>query len=105
MNKHKVVRSEDVTTIVIKGSRKHLEPGTAIIEFPGGCVEVSRCSDGSYWAHTTINEGAHKAESRMDYDHEEWTRRVENNQQAIPNIPGWQHVRHIAVRIATEKPS
>ncbi|AEQ96752.1 hypothetical protein WMO32_10405 [Xanthomonas oryzae pv. oryzicola] len=28
-----------------------------IIEFPGGAIEVSRCTDGSYWAHIIVNHG------------------------------------------------
>ena len=33
------------------------EPAQHIIEFPGGAIEVSRTSDGEYWAHITINQG------------------------------------------------
>jgi hypothetical protein len=31
------------------------EPATHIIEFPGGAVELSRTSDGNYWAHIIVN--------------------------------------------------
>ncbi len=34
---------------------KKAEPAQHIIEFPGGAVEVSRCEDGSYWAHIIVN--------------------------------------------------
>jgi len=34
---------------------KAIEPAQHIIEFPGGAVEVSRCSDGTYWAHIIVN--------------------------------------------------
>lgn len=38
---------------------KTVRPESAqhIIEFPGGAVEVSRTSDGRYWAHILVNRG------------------------------------------------
>lgn len=33
------------------------EPAQHIIEFPGGAVEVSRTSDGNYWAHIIVHHG------------------------------------------------
>ena len=33
------------------------EPAQHIIEFPGGAIEVSRTTDGDYWAHIIINQG------------------------------------------------
>ena len=34
---------------------KERESATHVIEFPGGAVEVSRTSDGNYWAHIIVN--------------------------------------------------
>jgi hypothetical protein len=34
---------------------KAVEPAQHIITFPGGSVEVSRCEDGTYWAHIARN--------------------------------------------------
>ena len=51
MARFNVVHSEDAATIIIRGSKKSPEPSTAIIKFPGGHVEVARCTDGTYWAH------------------------------------------------------
>ncbi len=34
---------------------KRPESAQHVIEFPGGAVEVSRTSDGNYWAHILIN--------------------------------------------------
>jgi len=31
------------------------EPAQHIIEFPGGAIELSRTSDGNYWAHILVN--------------------------------------------------
>lgn len=32
-----------------------LEPAQHAIEFPGGAIELSRTSDGEYWAHIIVN--------------------------------------------------
>lgn len=36
---------------------KHKKPESAqhVIEFPGGAIELSRTTDGNYWAHILIN--------------------------------------------------
>lgn len=31
------------------------EPAQHIIEFPGGAIEVSRTTEGNYWAHILVN--------------------------------------------------
>jgi hypothetical protein len=31
------------------------EPAQHIIEFPGGAIELSRTTDGAYWAHIIVN--------------------------------------------------
>ena len=41
--------------ITLLGDAKRPEPAQHIIEFPGGAVEVSRCEDGTYWAHIIVN--------------------------------------------------
>ena len=33
------------------------EPAQHIIEFPGGAIELSRTTDGDYWAHIIVNRG------------------------------------------------
>lgn len=34
---------------------KRPEPAQHIIEFPGGAIELSRTSEGHYWAHIIVN--------------------------------------------------
>jgi len=34
---------------------KKPEPAQHVIEFPGGAIELSRTSDGNYWAHIMVN--------------------------------------------------
>lgn len=36
---------------------KRVESAQHIIEFPGGAIEVSRTTDGDYWAHIIMNRG------------------------------------------------
>ncbi|MBY6243878.1 hypothetical protein [Methylosinus sp. Sm6] len=35
---------------------KRPEPAQHIIEFPGGAIEVSRTTDGLYWAHIIVED-------------------------------------------------
>lgn len=102
MAKHKIIHSEDATTIMIDGDIRNPEPTHAIIRFPGGFVEVARCSDGSYYAHIGAKKddipdedrGFRVVDSRIDYDHEKWIER------GIPQIQAMDHVCKIAMRFA-----
>lgn len=96
MARGKVVHSEDACTIIFKGNPKSPEPSTGIIKFPGGHVEVSRTSDGSYWAHVSVNNAANIVASRIDYNHEEWCA----SQGAIPPIPGEGAIEKMAIKVA-----
>lgn len=50
--------------IELLGDKKRPESAQHVIEFPGGAIEVSRTSDGNYWAHIHINRDW--ADSDMD---------------------------------------
>jgi hypothetical protein len=81
------------------------EPATHIIEFPGGAIELSRTTDGNYWAHIIVNrdfalpddcDGLRAAYgaivgSRIDYDFP--------SDPNIVNVPNAEQVRQIAVLI------
>ena len=41
--------------IQLFGDKKKPEPAQHVIEFPGGAIEVTRTTDGNYWAHILIN--------------------------------------------------
>lgn len=102
MARHVITHSEDGTTITIRGDIRHPEPSTAVIRFPGGFVEVSRHSDGSYWAHVGAqaadipedDPGFGIVESRVDYDREGWI------EHGIPPIPAQERVQRLAMRFA-----
>jgi len=81
------------------------EPATHIIEFPGGAIELSRTTDGNYWAHIIVNrdfalpdevdgmEGAYGeiVGSRIDYEYP-----AEPN---IVEVPHARKLRQIAILI------
>lgn len=94
---------------VLKGDKRKPEPGTHIIEFPGGAIELSRLDDGSYWAHIIVHRGQGLscmqgmggargvvAESRIDWAE----RRIED----IPSLPDGAHLTQLAVRIVPQMP-
>ena len=103
--KHKIVHSEDATTVVIAGDIRNPEPATVVVKFPGGHVEVSRTSDGDYYVHIQRNldtnyeiglRAGHIVQSRLDYTPEAWRA----NGLAIPPLPKHEEIQHIAVNIS-----
>src|SRR5258708_30578075 len=85
------------------------EPAAHIIEFPGGAIELSRTTDGNYWAHIIVNcdfalpdevegmEGAYGdiVGSRIDYEYP-----AEPN---IVEVPKAQKVRQVAILIRPQR--
>ena len=60
--------------IIFKGDHVVPEPSTGVIKFPGGHVEVSRTSDGKYWAHIAVDNPSNIAKSRIDYSIETYAK-------------------------------
>lgn len=94
MAKAKVTHSDDAVQIDFYGDRRHPEPATAVVRFPGGHIEVSRCADGSYYAHLEVVEPQNVVDSRVDYCYE-----AAQVLGTIPNFPHADQVRHIALKI------
>jgi hypothetical protein len=104
MNKqHRIVRSDDATTVIIGGDRRSPEPSHLIVKLPGGVVEIARASDGSYWIHTqrlmqiceeTNEQAGVIIGSRVDWSPEVAARR------SIPELPEQSEIRGLSVRIA-----
>ena len=100
MARAEVVHSQDAVTVIFKGDPRRPEPSTAVIKFPGGHVEVSRASDGSYWAHVEVQAAVDHDErpagqivaSRIDYRH--------GMGHGIPPMPADDFIQHIAVQIS-----
>ncbi len=95
MAKAKVVHSEDAATIIFKGDKRHPEPTYGIIKFPGGHVEVSRTTDGQYWAHVSVDDNGRITDSRIDYQHEAYKR----HNGSIPPIPAHEDIQHMAIKV------
>lgn len=98
MARIKVVHSDDAVMVEFKGNPKNPEPSTAVIKFPGGHVEVSRTSDGRYWAHLEVVEAGNVDDSRIDYEYEAW------KSMGIPELPMGDQVKKIAVLVSNKTP-
>jgi len=95
MARARIVHSDDAATIIFNGDIKHPEPSTGIIKFPGGHVEVTRCSDGTYWAHVAVVDGVNIVDSRIDHKIGSW---------CIRDMPDAETVNHIAIKVANNVP-
>lgn len=102
MARAEIVHSDDAVAVIFRGNPRRPEPSTGVIKFPGGHVEVSRASDGTYWVHvernTRINDPDSDVlgvitESRIDHTYEARAR-------GIPPMPAHQDIQHVAIRIA-----
>ena len=95
MAKAKVVHSQDAVTVLVKGDPRSPEPGTSIIKFPGGNVEVTRCSDGkTYWAHISLDEETEILDSRLGYYYGE-----NEVTRHIHDIADHEQIRQLALRV------
>jgi hypothetical protein len=91
-------------SIVLLGDARRPEPAQHIIEFPGGAIEVSRCSDGkSYWAHIIINRGqvVDDAEGRESRPARVAASRVDRGVGRIDDLDDIANISQIAVLITT----
>ena len=96
MAKAKVVNDKDGVTVIFTGDKTSTpEPTVGIIKFPGGHVEVSRCSDETYWAHLAVDSPENIISSRIDYDFEG----ANAAEIQIPSIPLENKIQKIALRI------
>lgn len=56
----KIKKNGQWTCIVVEGDPKKPEPPhVAMIEFPGGNVNVTRTTDNKYWIHIHLNHRDH----------------------------------------------
>jgi len=84
---------------------KRPEPATHIIEFPGGAIELSRTTDGNYWAHIIVNRDfalPDEIEGMEDAYGEIVGSRIDYEYPAEPNIvevPDAHKLRQIAILI------
>lgn len=95
MAKAKVTHSTDAVQVTFNGDKRNPEPSTGVIKFPGGHVEVSRCTDGTYWAHIAVVSGANIMEGRIDR---------QGRTQAVEGLDDAQKIVHLAIRVANHVP-
>ncbi len=101
MARAEITHSDDAVNITFRGDKQRPEPSTAVITFPGGNVEVSRASDGTYWVHIGRNTSIKYpddvlgviVDSRIDHTYEA-------RERGIPPMPVHEHIEHLAIRIA-----
>lgn len=88
-----IIHSDDSCMMIFKGNKRTPEPSTGVIKFPGGFVEVTRTSEGHYWAHIGVDTSDNIVHSRIDYAHGTF------EEQTIPPIPAQDKITKIAVMI------
>lgn len=96
MARAKVIHSEDSVQINFFGNPQNPEPHAGVIKFPGGHVEVGRCSDGTYWAHIEVVDTANIVGGRVDYMH--------GGSRAVGDLPDASLVKKLAVRVSNTVP-
>lgn len=97
MAKAEVVHQGDGVTVIFKGDKtKRPEPSVGVIKFPGGHVEVSRASDGSYWAHLEAADPSNIIDSRIDYSEPVG----DYPGVSVVDLPHGEKVKKLAIRIA-----
>lgn len=92
-----IVHSQDACTMIFEGNKSTPEPSSGIIKFPGGSVEVTRCTDQTYWVHISINENATPCDSRIDFNHDAYKR------HGIIDVPDAENIQHLAIRVIDKK--
>lgn len=100
---HQITKAPKRITL-LGDKTKRPEPAQHVIEFPGGAVEVSRCSDGSYWAHIIVNSAdiMDDCEGRVSAFGKVMGSRIDRATSVDP-IPNETDVRQIAVLIRARK--
>lgn len=84
---------------------KKVESAQHIIEFPGGAIELSRTTDGDYWAHILVNQ-----DQFADGDGDGFTSaagevvasRLDCATGHVEDIPNEKAIRQVAVLIRTK---
>lgn len=92
----KIVHSEDAMTVLVEGDRRNPEPSTVVVKFPGGHIELARCSDDTYWAHLQVVDGSNIVASRIDYQH--------GATVSVAALPDGALAQKVALRVANNVP-
>lgn len=100
MAKSSVSHSQQATTILVKGDKRQPEPIHTIIIFPGGQIELTRCSDNEqYWVHVHLNEDTEITDSRQAYNHDVYMKRLNAGMKSIHEIEDAQSITQLALKV------
>lgn len=95
-----ITRSDDALSVHVKGNKKHPEPTLHVIQFPGGHIEVSRCSNGTeYWAHIHLHANTDVVDSRIGYTYSGGMKAEAMGIPAIHEMPLQSDITQIAVKV------
>lgn len=80
---------------------KRPEPAQHIITFPGGAIELSRTSDGFYWAHILVNRGWATDDTPGFHERigEVVGSRLDTSSGVIDRLPRENEIRQIAILV------
>jgi hypothetical protein len=96
------IRSAPKRIELLGDKTKRPEPAQHVIEFPGGAIELTRCSDGvTYWAHIIVHRGqilGSDGSTRESMGGEVVDSRVDTADGVVP-IPGADTASQIAVLV------
>lgn len=84
---------------------KKVEAAQHIIEFPGGAIELTRCTDGTYWAHILANHGFHEGDGKgfSSASGSVIDSRIVRDGEHVQDLGECTKITQIAVRIAVSK--
>ena len=95
-----MTHSDDALTLHVKGDKRHPEPTMHVIQFPGGHVEVSRCSTGDeYWSHIHLHDCTEIVGSRVAYNFEGARKAEAMGIPAIHEMPLQSYINQIALKV------
>lgn len=83
-------------TVLVEGDLRNPEPSTVVVKFPGGHIELARCSDDTYWAHIHAVDSANIVAGRIDYRH--------GAARSVADLPEAALVQKLAIRVANTVP-
>ncbi len=90
MARAKIHHSSDACHLLVIGNKKSPEPTLHVIKFPGGEVEVSRCTNQQdYWVHIHLYEDTKILDSRLN----------DRNTSGIKALKGYKNIKQIALKV------
>lgn len=102
---HQITDRATPKRILLLGDKhRRPEPAQHAIEFPGGAIELSRTTEGLYWAHILINRdwGLEDMSGYRNRIGRAVGSRIDFNNGFIHTIPNQEQIHQIAVLVGAE---